>query len=52
MGPDALDGPDPKGCPPQGGPSDYGASAVVMSRQGVVLTTPGGGYAGGGSGDD
>ena len=52
MVPDALDVPDPWGRPPQSGASDYGATAVVMSRRRVVLPTPGGGYAGGGDGDD
>ena len=52
MGPDDLDGLDPQGRLPQGGPSDYGAKAVVMSKRGVVIPTPVGGYAGGGAGDD
>ena len=52
VGPDDLYGPDPRGCPPQGGQSDYWASAVVMSQRGVVLLSPGGVYAGGGAGDD
>ena len=52
VGPDALGGPDPWGRPPQCGPSDYGATSVVMNRLGVVLPTPGGGYEGGGAGDD
>ena len=52
MGTDALDVPDTWGRLPQGGPSDYGAKAVVMSKRGVVIPTPVGGYAGGGAGDD
>ena len=52
MGPDALDGPDPQDCPPQGGPSNCGAKSVVMNWWGVVLSTPGRGYVGGGAGDD
>ena len=52
MVPDALDSTDPWGRPPQGGASDYEATAVVMSQWRVVLPTPGGGYAGGRDGDD
>ena len=46
MGTDALDVPDTWGRLPQGGSSDYGATAMVMIRQGVVLPTPVGVYSG------
>ena len=45
VGPDALDGLDPWGRPPQGVSSDYGDTAMVMNQQKVVLTTHEGGYA-------
>ena len=45
VGPDSPYGLDPQGLPPQGGPSADGLKARATSRHGVVLPTPGGGYA-------
>ena len=52
LGLDAMDGPYPKGLPPQGGPSDSEATAVTTSLQEVVLPTPVRGYSGGRDRDD
>ena len=52
MRPDALDSLDPQGLPLQGGPLDNGAKYAPTGQSGLVLPAPGGGYAGGGAGDD
>ena len=43
---------DPWISPPQGDLPDYGVTAVALNWRRVVLTTPGGGYTGGGDGED
>ena len=52
VGLDSMDGPYPKGLPPQGGPLDNEETAVATSLQEVVMPTPGGGYLGGRDRDD
>ena len=52
MVPDAPGGPDPQGLPPEGGPSDEGSIDMVTIQWGVIISTHGGGYAGGRSGDN
>ena len=52
MGPDAPDGSDPQGLPPQGGPSADEVTSAATSRWGSIIPTHGVGYAGGGAGND
>ena len=52
VGLDTMDGPYPKGLPPQGGPLDDEETAVTASLQEVGMPNPGGGYLGGRDRDD